>query len=319
MKLPSSRQAVFGDFEEFAASVPGISIVATPLAPAPFSARLTLLKLRELELIVGHSTPLMFTGGLNTGSARIVLPLEQTETFRLNGLVVRPGDVAVFGPGAGCDGTWPTNANWASLVLPAATLPPLLEVPPHSPLRRVGAHSVLRASQETWAEVASLVTAAYQVAVEEPQVFMVAEAQCGLRADLLDALRGLLATTHQTGAAKAHTTVPGRQRIIRAVEDNLRADPGRAQSTKDVCTAIGVTPSRLRVAIETSFGVEPEHYLRLRRLAMARTAFRMADRHSTVVEQVAAEHGFRDVDSFVQEYRKGFGDAPLPIAVRRTE
>ena len=80
-----------------------------------------------------------------------------------------------------------------------------------------------------------------------------------------------------------------------------------------------MTPSRLRVAIETSFGVEPEHYLRLRRLAMARTAFRMADRHSTVVEQVAAEHGFRDVDSFVQEYRKGFGDAPLPIAVRRTE
>ena len=82
MKLPSARQAVFSDFEEFAASVPATSIVVTPLAPAPFSAELILLKLKELVLMVGHSTPLMFTGGLNMGSARIVLPLEQTETFR---------------------------------------------------------------------------------------------------------------------------------------------------------------------------------------------------------------------------------------------
>jgi len=319
MKSPGACQIVFNDFEKFAASVPATSIVATPLAPAPFSAELILLRLKELKLIVGHSTPLMFTGDLNTGSARIVLPLEQTEPFRLNGLVLRPGDVAVFGPGAGYDGACPTKANWASLVLPAATLDALLEVPPQSSLRRAGVHAVLRASQETWAEAASLVAAVSQVAVEDPQVFKVAEALRGLRADLLEVLRGLLATTHQTGAAKAHTTVPGRQLIVRGVEDKLRADPSRAQSTEDVCAAIGVTPSRLKLAIEVSFGVAPEHYLRLRRLAMARAALRMAGRHATVVEQVAAAHGFRDVDSFVQEYRKGFGEAPLPIAARRTE
>jgi hypothetical protein len=54
-----------------------------------------------------------------------------------------------------------------------------------------------------------------------------------------------------------------------------------------------VIPSHLTAAIETSFGVEPDHYIRLRRLAMESTT----NRPSAALEQVAAARSFRDVDS----------------------
>jgi AraC-like DNA-binding protein len=283
MESPSACRTTFSQAEDFAASVPGTSVVATPLSPALFSAELISLRLKELVLTVGRSTPLMFTGCLNTGSARIALPLERSDALRLNGLVIRPSHVAIFRPGESYDGAWSSDAHWASLTVPAAMLGPLLKVLPRSPLRRTGAHAVLRPSPEAWTRVASLIVAAKQVALEDPQVFMVAEALQGLRADLMEALRELVATTHQADAAKAYPSVAGRQHIVRAVENALRAYPGRVLSAEDLCAATGMMPSRLRAAIETSFGMEPEHYLRLRRLAMERIALRTDDRYSAAL------------------------------------
>lgn len=319
MKLPSACRAIFNHFADFAAALPAASVVATPLAPAPYSAELTLLRLKELVLMVGRSTPLMFTGCLNTGSARIVLPLEKTEALRVNGLMIRPGDMAVFEPGAGYDGVWFNEANWASLVLPAATLEALLEAPPHSAAGRAGAHTVLRANPTTWAEAVSLITAARQVVLEDPEVLTVAEALRGLNADLLEALRDLFANAQRNDAANADTIVAGRQHIVRALEDALGADPQRTRSSKDLCAAIGVMPSRLRDAIETSFGLELEDYLQLRRLAIEHTALRTAERLSAALEQGGSGGGVLDMDSFRHEPFERLCDAPAPIAVPGTE
>jgi hypothetical protein len=180
MKSLSVYQAIFGHSEDFAASLPGTSVVVTPLAPALFSAELILLRLKEPVLAIGRSTPLMFTGCVSTGTARIVLPLEKSKALRLNGLVIRPGDVAIFRAGAGYDGAWADDANWASLTLPDAILAALLRVPSNSRLRRAGAHAVLRANPESWVEVVSLIAAARQIALEDPQVFTVTEALHGI-------------------------------------------------------------------------------------------------------------------------------------------
>lgn len=63
--------------------------------------------------------------------------------------------------------------------------------------------------------------------------------------------------------------------------------------------------------------MEPEHYLQLRR-AMECTALRIADRHSTALEQVAATHCLRDMDRFVQEDREEVSDVQVPMADRGT-
>ena len=65
-----------------------------------------------------------------------------------------------------------------------------------------------------------------------------------------------------------------------------------------------------------SIEVSPDHYLRLRRLTLARAALRSAEGRGTPVEQVAAAHGFWDAEVFRREYRDVFGEAPS-LAFRR--
>ncbi|KAA2212825.1 hypothetical protein [Teichococcus oryzae] len=276
--------ATFDHFDEFAASLPGTSLIVTPFALPPFSAQTTLLRFDEMVVTTGRATPLMFTGSLSAGSARLVLPLEKTQALRLNGLMVQTGDVAVFGAGTSYDGAGCHGVNWASLVLPSETLQPLLKGSCQSSLRRAGAHAVLHASPRNWAEATSLLTAAAQIGLEDPQALTVAEAMRGLRADLLEALRELLATARQSDAARSKAIVQGRQHIVRAVEDLLKAEGGEIRSAKDLCTAIDVTPKRLRAAIEMSFGIGPEHYLELRRLAMECAVPGIVPRHPSTPE-----------------------------------
>jgi hypothetical protein len=138
------------------------------------------------RVIIGRAMPLMFSGGLSTSSVRIVLPLEKTEALRINRLVVRPGDLAILAPGSGYDVAGRDDAKWASVVLSGETLHTLLKEPHHTPLHRPGAYVVLRASPKVWTEAVPLITAATEVALQDPQVLTVAEA-----------LRELLATAKQ--------------------------------------------------------------------------------------------------------------------------
>jgi len=79
-------------------------------------------------------------------------------------------------------------------------------------------------------------------------------------------------------------------------------------------------PHRLRCRDKdikvNSIEVSPDHYLRLRRLTLARAALRSAEGRGTPVEQVAAAHGFWDAEVFRREYRDVFGEAPS-LAFRR--
>ena len=107
--------------------------------------------------------------------------------------------------------------------------------------------------------------------------------------------------------------------VIRAVEDLLRAEPRRAASAEEVSAALGVSPSALRAAVEASFGVDLDRYLRLRRLALARAALRSAEPRWASVEEVAAAHGFWDAAAFARQFRELFGEAPATASRRGAE
>jgi AraC family transcriptional regulator, ethanolamine operon transcriptional activator len=313
---PCVRQASFADFEAFAAAVPGYSLAAAPLRPGAFSSATTEFRLGDLVLQTGRSTPLVTAGGVDPGAACIALPLGRAGTLRLNGRAVGPGDVALYAPGADHVGAIPHDTAWALLTLPAAAAEALLEPPRRSPLRRPGAHAVLRADRRTWARAASLVRSAARVAAADPGVFEAAEARRALRDELLEALRDLVAGPRGGARPRALRDTPARRWIVRAAEDLLRADPRRAIGTEEVCAALGVSPSALRAAIEVSFAVDPERYLRLRRLALARAALRSAEPRRASVEEVAAAHGFWDAQAFARQFRELFGEAPA-LASRR--
>jgi AraC family ethanolamine operon transcriptional activator len=310
MAVQGVRTARFSDFEEFAGSFPATSLTATPLRAGAFRAETTCLGLGEIMLATGCITPLMALGGLAPDTAHILLPLRGRETLLLNGRTIGPHDIAVYGAGAVHDGANPADTSWARVTLAAESVHALLSPPRRSPIFRPGAHVMLRTDPEAWARVALLVREVAEVAAKDPEVFEVEEARRSLRASVLDAARELLEGPWGGAPPRLLRASRERGRIVRLVEDHLRADPGRPTGTADLCAALGLSPSRLRSAVTATFGMSPQRYLRLRRLAMARSALRSGDPRWRSVREVALAHGFWHLERFARAYRDMFGEAP---------
>jgi len=217
----------------------------------------------------------------------------------------------VYGPGAVHDGANLADTGWAVVVLPAASADALLSPPPRSPIRWPGAHAMLRADPAAWARTAALMRAALEVAKKDPEVFEVEEARRALRASVLDVARELLMGTWDGAFPRTFRSSPARHRIVRLMEDYLRANPRRLVDTADLCATLGRSPSRLRSAFAATFGVGPQRYLRIRRLAMVRSALRSGDPRWSSAQEVALAHGFWHLERFTREYRDMFGESPL--------
>jgi len=310
MEISCVQTASYRDFEEFAASVPGGSAELTPLHPDGFSSEIIELRLGDILLRAGRITPLVEIGSVNPASVWIVLPLGRHGTLRLNGRMLGPGDVAVYGPGASHQASIHHNTSWALVMLPATAVDALLHPPRRSLLRRPGAHAVLRINPDLWKRAASLVRAAAEVAVRDPEVFAVAEARRSLRSSLLGVLHELLAGPFGGTPPRALRTSPARQWVVRTAEDYLRANPCWPISTGDLCAAIGVSPSCLRAAFAATFSISPKRYLRLRRLALVRSALRAPNPQWPSVAQAATAYGFWDLELFIRQYQDLFGEAP---------
>ncbi|MBX6373226.1 MAG: helix-turn-helix transcriptional regulator [Acetobacteraceae bacterium] len=169
---------------------------------------------------------------------------------------------------------------------------------------------MLRADPAAWARTAALMRAALEVAKKDPEVFEVEEARRALRASVLDVARELLMGTWDGAFPRTFRSSPARHRIVRLMEDYLRANPRRLVDTADLCATLGRSPSRLRSAFAATFGVGPQRYLRIRRLAMVRSALRSGDPRWSSAQEVALAHGFWHLERFTREYRDMFGESP---------
>ncbi|MBX6373227.1 MAG: hypothetical protein IRZ13_03210 [Acetobacteraceae bacterium] len=67
MALHCVQTTRFSDFEEFAGALPGAAVTATPLRAGTFGATTTNLRLEDVVLHTGRSTPLMTLGDLASG------------------------------------------------------------------------------------------------------------------------------------------------------------------------------------------------------------------------------------------------------------
>src|SRR3954453_13261685 len=159
-----------------------------------------------------------------------------------------------------------------------------------------------------WLRAASLLQAAADVAATDPEVFEGEEARRSLRASVLEISQELLAGPWGGERPRLLRSSPGRQRLVRAAEECLRDDPGRAITTVDLAAALGVSASRLRRAIRATFGISPQRYLRLRRLTLLRRSLRSAGPDGPLPRDVALAHGFWHLDRLAREYRETFSE-----------
>ena len=96
------------------------------------------------------------------------------------------------------------------------------------------------------------------------------------------------------------------RRFRRAVEEN----PDQPLYIPELCKSIGVADRTLRICCQEQLGMSPKRYLLLRRMHLARRAFRETAPAATTVTEIATQYGFWQFGRFAGEYKALFGELP---------
>jgi AraC family transcriptional regulator, ethanolamine operon transcriptional activator len=306
----------FTDPEDLVSAVPGVVFRATVLHAGPFSVSLTTLRMGDVALQVGRSTPHLAFARAHPGTAVVQLPLENAETLVLNGRTVLPQMVGLYGGGAELLRANPRDSRHAVLSLPMDRAEELLCLPSGFPLVRPGAQDLLRTRPGAWHRVARIVRAATETADGGPQTFDLEEARRALRDTLLDAVHDLIAGAKAEGNALRSRNPRAWRRVAAAADEYLRAHVARPVYTEELCAALGISPSGLAQAFRGTCGISPHRFLRLRRLAIVRRLLRAWEGPAPLARSVALAHGFWHLGQFSQDYRAIYGEAPSETLAR---
>jgi AraC-like DNA-binding protein len=309
MDRTGTRLTRLSDVDALASHLTVAPVAASPLRAGPFALDMVDVGLGDVGVRVGRSTPLLVLGAFPPGAAGLVLPLRSDQALVLNGSPARPYTVAVHGEGAPLEGAGRADFAWALLCLRTAALE-RLEPPRGSPVLRRGAAAVLACDPAASRGAAALLRDAARVASTAPEVFAVEAARRSLREAVLEAARELLAGPWGGPPPRALRSPTEGQRLVRAADEVLRAEPGRAATAADVAAALGVPVERLRRAVRTVFGVGAQQYMLLRRLTLQRGALRRAGAAGgdPPPRSVALAHGFWDLGRLARDHRRLFGE-----------
>jgi AraC-like DNA-binding protein len=99
-------------------------------------------------------------------------------------------------------------------------------------------------------------------------------------------------------------------RVMRRLEEVVRAHPEGPLHVDDLCRTIGVSYRTLYDSCQEHLGMSPKRYLLLRRMNLVRRELRAARSDSTTVTEIATNYGFWELGRFSVVYRSLFGESP---------
>lgn len=146
-----------------------------------------------------------------------------------------------------------------------------------------------------------------------PDILAKPEVARAIEEALVEAMVFCLAASHSEQVRNVHRH---RARVMRRLEDALRAKSGETLYMAELCPAVGATYWALRDCCLEYLGMSAKKYLWMRRMNLARRALQSADAESTTVTDVATDFGFWELGRFSVAYRSLFGELPS-TALRR--
>jgi hypothetical protein len=195
-------------------------------------------------LLVGRNSPLLVHGALPADMVWAVLPLNLDRPVLTNGRSAGPHMLALYGAGALHEGANHAEASWTLLALKASAAERLIELPGRSPILRPGAHAMLDCGPQAWRQAVLLLRSAAEVAVQDPEVFEVEEARRSLRSSVLEMAQDLLTGAWGGNRPRILRAWPERQRLVRTIEEYLKAYPAQASTVDDLAATLGALAAR---------------------------------------------------------------------------
>jgi AraC-like DNA-binding protein len=304
--MVESGTTIFTDPDDFQARIGRTRLNLVVTSRGDFKARLTWLKLRDLNLFRG-SESLARIAYVSLTPARVVITFPTSTTAPTwRGVELRFGDIVFHGCGECAHYRTTGASDWGVISLPSEQLAIYGKALTGLDMAPPPAGRVLRPSPIAAAHLMQLHSEACRLAETRHEIVSHPEVARALEQELIHALVNCLTADDAHGSPEA-----GRDRsdIMVRFEQALTAPTCRPRTMSELCADIGVSERTLRMCCSAFLGMGPARYVQLRRLNLARAALRWSD-PATDMAAIARRHGFSDLRRFTSAYRAAFGEAP---------
>jgi AraC-like DNA-binding protein len=315
--MPRSTLSVFSEPDDFqAALTEGGCVDLTVTGHGEFRAHLSRIMLHRMHLARGQERQSRVAYiCLPPRFVRVTLPIEPGNPLICNGIAPGPGQVITHSAGHCFHERTNGPCDWATMWI----LTNDLVASGHA---MNGTAFALPSGECRWQPMPDALRClvglhrdAIRATAAFPRLPVDGQAARGLEQQLLGALVECLA-----GKPVAQSD-PRRCRhaaIMMRFEEAIRTSPVKMPPLTEICAALGVSESTLRLCCHAHLGVGSGKYLYLRRMRVANRALRDADHAETSVAQIARLCGFNARGSFPRAYRTLFGEPPVATLRRRT-
>lgn len=308
------RKVQCQEVDDLLSHLDGLSAVGVSLQPKHCAGTLSSLFLRDISLQVLRSAPMLILADSVVGRATLFKVIDGEGHARWNGGPLAGSGISVCDPSRRHEAVY--RSDFACLMLTfgdaanARIAAPLgcVDSKSYIPVQGMAGREALRVLDDLSRDV--------EVALEGlADVLANDGAACGLRERILDAAETIL-TPPETPARQPAQGTRRHRELVHAADDYLREKPTRPVYTEELCTALGVSATRLHQAFHMTLDMSPHRYLKLRRMGMARATLlsRSGPWHS--VKAAALSHGFWHLGQFAHDYRELYGERPSETLAR---
>jgi AraC-like DNA-binding protein len=307
--MPSSTVYTFTDADDYAATFRDINAKFTVIGRGDFAAKLVRVTLHRLLLAlstdnlsrVGHLDYLAGWGGVSFRTM-------SGPSLLMRGVEMEPTKLIWRSEGQGGHQHSSGQASIGSMSLPvedmASVAVTMAECDLLPPRDAFGVTPPPRAM----ARLQRVHAAAVNLAETAPEIIANPNAASGLERALVEAMVSCLTSGDPVPVRSAFRH---HAKVMRRLEEVLRASPEGPLYMDDLCTAIGVSYRTLHACCREHLGMGPKRYLLLRRMHLARRALSRGDPEKTSVTEIATDYGFWELGRFSVVYRSLFGESPF--------
>jgi AraC-like DNA-binding protein len=273
-----------------------------------FAARLTRLKLQDLEIYRCHES-LARIAYITLPSEQVFVsfPIGMAAALVSDGFAMQNGDFVLH---SRCERTHQRSngaCQWAMISISSECLAGCSTALIGQPVAPPVAAKILRPPRADVSRFQYLFAQACLLAESKHKLIERPEVARALEQEMLHAIINCLIADEVSDGTKTRYQ---HAEIMVRFEETLDRCINQKLSMPALCTELGVPQRTLRMCCAEFLGVSPMRYLLLRRLNRVRWALRRATPSTASVAEIARSYQFLELGRFAVTYRTTFGELP---------
>lgn len=296
------ERARYRDFDEFAESVRDVDAQMLFRNPTERSWEIEHLNMASVHVQLGRlGSGNIVEGVSGTDGYLLYLPLTDDCPYSANGEAIPKYGFMVLEPGCEFCISTPSEHDWCTIMVPAASISPADE---DKMVCRV-----TRPNRVVAEQFLDLVKGPLAAASEHPS-FEGSAAATAAADDLVSLGTRILGARGAVDSPKSGRPRVSRKEVVHRSLQLLAERSGSRTKVAELAAASGVSERTLRSAFKEYFGVGPVRYLMLRKLHRVQRTLRLAGPDETLVSEVLFNEGIWELGRFASQYQRHFGELP---------